>query len=134
MPNPTANYLNRITSTIIERAISIHRQFGPGLLESAYDACLCHGLIKAGVGIEREKMLPLVYDGLTLENAYRADVLVESCVLVEVKALETLLPIHRRQLSTYLRLGDYRVGLLLNFGARTMKEGIVRIVNKFPTS
>lgn len=134
MPDPTANDLNRITSRIIDRAISIHRQFGPGLLESAYEACLCQGLIKAGLGIEREQMRPLVYDGLKLENAYRADVVVEGWVLVEVKALETLLPINRRQLSTYLRLGDYRVGLLLNFGAMMMREGIVRIVNKFPAS
>lgn len=132
MPDPTANELNRLTSTIIDRAISIHRQFGPGLLESAYDACLCHSLIKAGLGIEREKTLPLVYDGLKLENAYRADIVVERCVLLEVKANETVLPIHRRQLSTYIRLGDYRVGLLLNFGAMTMKDGIVRVVNRFP--
>ena len=95
---------------------------------------MCQGLIKAGLSIEREKVLPLVYDGLKLENAYRADAVVGGCVLVGVKALETLLPIHRRQLWTYLRLGDYRVGLLLNFGAMTMKEGIVRTVNKFPTT
>jgi GxxExxY protein len=128
----TADSLNGLTSTIIACAIKIHRQFGPGLLESAYGPCLCHDLLKAGLGIETQKALPLLYDGLKLECAYRADIVVDHLVLIEVKALETLLPIHRRQLSTYLRLGNYRVGLLLNFGAMTMKNGIQRVVNGFP--
>jgi GxxExxY protein len=93
---------------------------------------LCHDLIKAGLRIERQKRLPLVYDQLKLDCAYRADIVVEGVVLVEVKALETVLPAHRRQINTYLRLGDYRVGLLLNFGAAMMKHGIERIVNRFP--
>jgi GxxExxY protein len=82
--------------------------------------------------VERQKHLPLVYDGLKLDCAYRADIVVDGLVLVEVKAIETVLPAHRRQINTYIRLGDYRVGLLLNFGAAMMKQGIERIVNRFP--
>jgi GxxExxY protein len=132
MPDATAAQLNRITDTIIAGAIRIHRTFGSGLLESAYGACLCHDLVKAGLRVERQKRLPLVYDGLKLDCAYRADIVVDDLVLVEVKALETVLPAHRRQINTYMRLGDYRVGLLLNFGAPMMKQGIERIVNRFP--
>ena len=132
MPRVTAAELNRITSAILGCGIKIHRSFGPGLLESAYDACLCQALIDAGLTIERQKPLPLVYEGLKLDCAYRADIIVQSQVLVEVKALDAWLPIHRLQLTTYIRLGKYHVGLLLNFGAATMKEGILRVVNDFP--
>jgi GxxExxY protein len=132
MPALTANDLNRITSAVIASAIKVHRALGPGLLENAYDACLCHDLFKSGLTLDRQKPLPLVYDGLIMDCAYRADIVVQDLVLLEVKALESLLPIHRRQLSTYLRLGNYRVGLLLNFGALTMRDGILRVVNRFP--
>ena len=132
MPTASATELNRLTSTIIASAIKVHRALGPGLLENAYGACLCHDLLKSGLTVDRQKALPLVYDGLTMDCAYRADIVVHNRVLLEVKALESLLPIHRRQISTYLRLGNYRVGLLLNFGAATMREGIVRVVNRFP--
>jgi GxxExxY protein len=132
MPQPTAATLNHITSTILACAIHIHRAFGSGLLESAYGACLAHDLAHAGFHVERQKPLPLTHNGLTIACAYRADIVVDRLVLVEVKAVETLSPIYHRQVRTYLRLGDYRVGLLLNFGAPTMKEGIERIVNGFP--
>jgi len=132
MSQPTAATLNRITSAIIAGAIDIHRSFGSGLLEGAYAACLAHGLARAGFQVERQKPLPLTYDGLAIACAYRADIVVDGQVLVEVKAVETLSPVHHRQVRTYLQLGDYRVGLLLNFGAPTMKEGIDRIVNGFP--
>jgi GxxExxY protein len=132
VPEPTAEDLNRITSTILSSAIAIHRTFGPGLLESAYSGCLSHDLIDAGLKVERQKPLPLRYRGFHLECAYRADIVVEDLVLVEVKALDVLASIHRQQLYTYLRLGGYRVGLLLNFGASTMRAGIERVVNRFP--
>ena len=89
-------------------------------------------MLKAGLRVERQKHLPLVYDGMKLDFAYRGDIVVDGLVLVEVKALETVLRAHRRQINTYIRLGDYRVGLLLNFGAATMKQGIERVVNRFP--
>jgi len=128
----TAEVLNRITSTILSAAIGIHRTLGPGLLESAYLACLSHELTAGGLQVERQKSLALVYRGVTIDCAYRADLVVEGQVLVEVKSLEVLAPIHSRQLQTYLRLGRFPVGLLLNFGAPTMKEGIKRVVNGFP--
>lgn len=132
MPQTTAEALNDRTSTIITCAIKIHRALGPGLVESAYCACLCHDLVKAGLQVERQKPIALVYGGLTIDCAYRADIVVENCVIVEVKALDALAPIHRQQLYTYLRLGNYRVGLLLNFGASTLRDGIQRVVNNFP--
>ena len=132
MPSLTAATLNEITSIILSAAIGIHRALGPGLLESAYLTCLIHELVAAQLRIERQKALPLVYRGVTIECSYRADLVVEESVLIEVKALETLGPIHGQQLYTYLRLGNYPVGLLLNFGAPTMKAGIKRIVNGFP--
>ena len=118
MPAPTADTLNQITSIILSAAIGIHRALGPGLLESAYLTCLIHELVAAQLRIERQKALPLVYRGVTIECSYRADLVVEESVLIEVKALETL--------------GNSPVGLLLNFGAPTMKAGIKRIVNGFP--
>jgi len=128
----TAETLNRLTSTILEAAIRIHRTLGPGLLESAYLACLTYELTSAHLRIEAQKAVPLVYRGVRIECAYRADLVIEGSVLVEVKALDAVALIHSRQLHTYLRLGGYPVGLLLNFGAPTMKEGIRRIVNGFP--
>jgi GxxExxY protein len=132
MPRRTADALNRTSSAIIAAAIEIHRALGPGLLESAYLTCLIHELVAAQLRIEKQKALSLVFRGVTIECAYRADLVVEESVLIEVKALETLAPIHSQQLYTYLRLGHYPVGLLLNFGAPTMKAGIKRIVNGFP--
>jgi len=132
MSDATAEELNRLTSTIIAAAIDIHRVYGSGLLESAYSACLCHDLRQAGLTVERQKSLPLVHGRLKLDCAYRADLVVEHIVLIEVKAVDVVLPTHRRQVNTYIRLGDYRVGLLLNFGTAVMKYGIERIVNRFP--
>jgi iron complex transport system substrate-binding protein len=121
MSQPSAATLNRITSTILGCAIGIHQSFGSGLLESAYAACLAHDLVHAGFHVERQKALPLTHHGLTIACAYRADIVVDGLVLIEVKAVETLSPVCHRQVRTYLQLGDYRVGLLLNFGAPTMK-------------
>lgn len=120
-PTVTAESINRLTSLIIERAIRIHRALGPGLLESAYHACLCYELTSAGISVETQKSLPLVYQGVKVDCAYRADLIVERVVIVEVKAQESLAPIHDRQLLTYLRVADCPAGLILNFGARTTR-------------
>jgi GxxExxY protein len=122
-------HLNRITSIIINSAIHIHKAIGPGLLEKAYFGCLCFELHSAGLRIETQKALPLVYRGVKIECAYRADLIVEGLVIVEIKALNGLAPIHRRQLLTYLRLADCPLGLLLDLGGETMKAGIKRVVN-----
>jgi GxxExxY protein len=132
MPQPTAEELNQLTSKILSSAIAIHRALGPGLLESAYGGCLCYDLTDAGFTVERQKPLPLIYRGFKTDCAYRADIVVQDCVIIEVKAVDALAPIHRQQLYTYLRLGDYHVGLLLNFGASTLRDGIQRVVNNFP--
>jgi GxxExxY protein len=124
--------VNAITSTIIARAIRIHRALGPGLLESAYAACLRHELASAALRCEIQPPVPLVYEGLRIDCAYRADMIVEGVVLVEAKAVDAIAPVHVRQLRTYTRLAECAVGLLLNFGAPTMKEGIRRVINGFP--
>jgi len=128
----TAETLNRLTSSVLDAAIRIHRALGPGLLESAYLACLEYELTEAQLRIERQRAVPLVYRVVRIDCGFRADIVVESSVLIEVKAQEAIAPIHTRQLQTYLRLGQYPVGLLLNFGAPTMRAGIKRIVNNFP--
>ena len=124
--------LNRLTSTIIAAAIRIHRALGPGLLENAYVACLCHELAAAHLRFETQKALPLIYDGVRIECAYRADLVIEDNIVVEVKAVDSVAPIHLRQLHTYTKLANCRIGLLLNFGAPTMKDGIRRVVNGYP--
>jgi GxxExxY protein len=124
--------LNEITSEIIAAAIRIHRAFGPGLLESVYLACLRYEVRAGAFDVEAQKAIPLTYQGFRIDVAYRADLVVADSVLVEVKALETLADIHAQQLYTYLRVGDFPVGLLLNFGGKTMKDGIKRVVNGFP--
>jgi GxxExxY protein len=127
-----AETLNRFTSTIIECAIRIHRALGPGLLENAYLCCLIHELTASRLQFERQKAIPLMYRGVTIDCAYRADLIVERAVVVEVKALDAVAPIHVRQLHTYVRLAVVPVGLLLNFGAPVLKDGIKRVVNNFP--
>jgi GxxExxY protein len=128
----TADALNRITSTIIGAAIQVHRAIGPGLLESAYRACLCYELRQHRLAFEVEKRLPLIYKEVTIARAYHADLIVEEAVILEVKAVVVLPPVCTHQLLTYLKLADCRVGLLLNFGASAMTAGIQRVVNNFP--
>ncbi len=117
-----------ITETIIGAAIEVHRELGPGLLESTYEACLAFELGSRDVKAIRQLHLPVVYKGVRIDCGYRIDLLVENRVIVEIKAVEKLLPIHQAQLLTYLRLSGHRVGLLLNFNARTIKEGLKRMV------
>ncbi len=120
--------VNEITRAIIGAAIEVHRQLGPGpgLLESAYLECLCRELLLRDISFEREKSLPLEYKGIRLECGYRLDLLVEGCVVVEIKSMEALAPVHDAQLLTYLRLGGWRVGLLINFNVAVLKNGIHR--------
>ncbi|HHT9130156.1 MAG TPA: GxxExxY protein [Candidatus Brocadiaceae bacterium] len=123
-----------MTETIIGVAISVHRTLGPGLLESTYEACLVYDLIQAGLKVEQQKPLPIVYRGVKLECGYRLDLLIENEVIVEIKSVETLLPIHKAQLMSYLKLSDCKVGLLINFNVELLKDGIQRVVNNFPDS
>jgi GxxExxY protein len=123
--------VNALTSQIIGSAIEVHKSLGPGLLESAYEECLCHELRVRGVEFKRQKALPLEYKGVMLDCGYRLDVLVEDAVIVEVKACDRLEPIHKAQLLTYLKLTNLSVGLLLNFNVAVMRDGIVRVVNGF---
>lgn len=118
--------INEITREIIGAAIEVHRQLGPGLLESAYFECLCRELFLREIPFEYEKPLPLEYKGIRLECGYRIDLLVEGSVVVEIKSVEALAPIHDAQLLTYLRIGGWRVGLLINFNVAVLKNGIHR--------
>ena len=122
--------LNSITSAIIAAGIEVHRRLGPGLLESAYQACLVFELRQRGLQVEVEKALPLVYKGVRLDCGYRLDLVVNGKVIVDVKSVEELAPIHDAQLITYLRLANCPVGLLLNFNVPVMRQGIRRKVNK----
>jgi GxxExxY protein len=119
-------HLNSLTHEIIGAAIDVHRHLGPGLLESAYRECLCHELCLRGVGFRREFALPLQYKGIKLDCGYRVDVLVENLVVVELKAIQALAPVHDAQLITYLRLGGWKAGLLINFNVPVLKDGIRR--------
>ncbi len=124
--------LNQITEAIIGAAIKVHRALGPGLLESAYQACLAYELREAGFRVETEKPLPLIYRDVRLECGYRLDLLVEGEVIVEIKAVESLNPIHEAQLISYLKLSGCHVGLLINFNVKYLKYGIKRIVHNLP--
>jgi iron complex transport system substrate-binding protein len=124
------NELNQITGQIVNAAFRIHFKLGPGLLESAYETILARDLARLGLEVERQKAVSFDYEGLWFEDAFRVDLVVERCVVVEVKSAVALAAAHRKQLLTYLRLLDYRVGLLINFGAPFIKEGIHRIVNR----
>jgi GxxExxY protein len=123
-----------ITEKIIGCAIKIHKALGPGLLESAYEECLCYELSKVGLNVERQKALPLVYEEIKLDCGYRVDVLVENKVVVEIKSVDSLTDVHLAQVLTYLKLGDKRVGLLMNFNVSKMSFGIKRVVNKYVDS
>jgi GxxExxY protein len=120
--------LNRLTRQVIGAAIEVHRHLGPGLLESAYETCLAYELEDRGLSYERQRALPLVYKEIRLDQGYRADLLVEQQVVVEVKAVERLAPVHEAQVLSYLKLSECTVGLLLNFNVKLLREGIRRFV------
>ena len=119
--------INDLTNQIIGAAIAVHRDLGPGLLESAYEACLAFELAKRGLRVEQQKPLPVHYQGVDLDCGYRIDLLVEKRVIVELKAVERLEPIHNAQLLSYLKLSGLRLGLLINFNVLVLKNGIKRI-------
>ena len=121
---------NEISSQVIGAAIEVHKELGPGLLESVYETALCHELKGRNMSFERQKVLPVTYKGETIDHGgFRADLVVESLVIVEIKAVETVMPVHEVQLLTYLKLTRLKLGLLLNFHSAVMKNGIKRIVN-----
>ncbi|MDW8325295.1 MAG: GxxExxY protein [Anaerolineales bacterium] len=119
--------INQITEKVIGAAIEVHRALGPGLLESAYLECLCRELSLQGMPFERQLQLPVEYKGLRLDVGYRLDLLVAKLVVVETKAIEAVLPVHKAQLLTYMRLGGRKVGLLINFNVSLLKNGIHRM-------
>ena len=120
--------VNDLTKEIIGAAIEVHRALGPGLLEAIYETCLCHELGLRGIQFERQKALPVVYKEVDLNCGYRVDLLVSDAVVVEIKAVDELQPVHDAQVLTYLKLGGWNVGLLINFNAKLLKDGIKRIV------
>ena len=120
--------VNDVTGAIIGAAIEVHRSLGPGLLESAYEECLCEELKLRGIPFDRQRPLPVNYKGRQLDCGYRLDLLVDNAVVVELKAIEALAPIHDAQMLTYLRLGGWKVGLLINFNVPVLREGIRRKV------
>ncbi len=120
---------NEISNIIIGCAIEIHRTLGPGLLESAYRECLFYELREKGLGVTKEKPMPIIYKEVKLDHGYRIDLLVENKVVVELKRAEAITDVHVAQLLTYLRLGDYRLGLIINFQTKLLKDGIKRIIN-----
>ena len=122
-------YEEELTGQIIGAAIEVHKQLGPGLLESTYQACLCHELELRGISFECQKPLPLEYKGIRLECGYRIDLLVAGLVIVEIKSVEALAPIHEAQLLTYLKLTGIKVGFLINFNVVVLKQGIRRLVH-----
>jgi len=122
--------LNEISGEIVDASIHVHRCLGPGLLESVYESVLAYALQKRGLKVDRQVPVPVVYDDLQFEEGFRADLIVENAVIVELKSVETIAPVHSKQLMTYLKLMDRRLGLLINFGAPLLKDGIRRIANQ----
>jgi GxxExxY protein len=123
---------NEISRAIVDAAFHIHQQAGPGLLESVYEIILAHELDKRGLPVVRQQSVPITYDGLRFDEGFRADLVVGGKVIVELKSVEQIAPVHKKQLLTYLRLADKRLGLLINFGAPLIKDGIWRVVNGLP--
>ena len=122
--------MNQLSSKIIGAAIEVHKTLGPGLLESAYEECLCHELNIQGLLFEKQKPLPIVYKQKKLDCGYRLDIVVEKSVIIELKSCEKIEPIHKAQLLTYLKLSGLNLGLILNFNVPLMRDGIIRIVNE----
>jgi iron complex transport system substrate-binding protein len=122
--------INNITGAVVDSAVRIHSALGPGLLESVYENILARDLRRSGLHVERQKSFSFEFDGMRFENAFRPDLVVEGAVIAEVKSLPTMSPVFEKQLFTYLKLLDFRIGLLLNFGAPLLKHGIRRIANR----
>ena len=123
---------NEIAKLIVDAAFKVHTTLGPGLFESVYETALAHELKKRGLQVVRQQPIPVVYDSIQFEEGFRADLIVENLVIVEIKSLEKVIPAHNKQVQTYLRLADKRLGLLINFGEALIKNGIKRVVNGLP--
>ena len=123
---------NEISGRIVETVVTIHRELGPGLLESVYHRILTYELKKQNLQVESECPIEVLWDGQRMDLGFRADLIVEQTVLVELKSVEKLAPVHSKQVLTYLKVGGYPLGLLLNFGDELMKKGIIRLVNRLP--
>jgi len=124
-------HVNRVSRVVLDCAMHVHSALGPGLLESAYEACLAWEIRKAGLQVETRVPLPLVYEGVRLDVGYRIDVLVDHCLIVELKAVDAIAPVHEAQLLSHLKLSGIRLGLLINFNVAHLKDGIRRLVNNF---
>jgi GxxExxY protein len=124
---------NDIAEIIVDACFKIHTTLGPGLLESVYESVLAYELQKRGLSVVRQLALPVVYDGVVLDDGFRIDLMVENLVIVELKSVEMVIPVHKKQLNTYLRLSGKKLGLLVNFGANLIKDGITRIANGMPS-
>ncbi|ELR70124.1 Hypothetical protein C900_03809 [Fulvivirga imtechensis AK7] len=122
---------NEITEAVIGAAIKVHRELGPGLLESAYQECLYYELVKSGLITEKEKPLPLIYEEIKLECGYRIDLFVEKRIIVEIKSVEALNDVHLAQVLTYLKLSNARIGLLINFNVVKLTNGVRRVIDKY---
>jgi GxxExxY protein len=122
--------VNEVSGQVVDAAIRVHSVLGPGLLENAYETCLKHELEKRGLQAEQQVGLPIIYDGIKMDVGYRLDLLVEGCVIVELKAGDRLTPVHEAQLLSYLKLSGKKVGLLINFNVAQLKNGIKRMVNE----
>ena len=120
---------NEIAKEIVDAAYHIHKRLGPGLLESVYETVLAYDLRKRGLNIDRQVAVTIVYDDIKFDEGFRADLVVEDKVIVELKSVENVIPVHKKQLLTYLRLADKRLGLLINFGSELIRDGISRVVN-----
>lgn len=123
--------LNKISKIILDACISVHKEMGPGLLESVYVICLVYELQKRGLKAKTEVSIPLIYQGIVLSKDFRIDILVEDEIILELKAVEVLIPVHQAQIISYLKLADKRLGFLINFNVPLMKNGIKRFVNNF---
>ena len=123
---------NEVATQIVDAAYRIHTRLGPGLLESVYEVVLAYELESRGLGVVRQQAVPIVYEGTRIEMGFRADLIVEDKVIVEIKSVEAIAPVHKKQLLTHLRLADKRLGLLINFNVALIKEGIKRIANGMP--
>ena len=129
MRPPIPEELEQIAKDVVDAAIKLHIALGPGLLESVYSVLLAKKLMERGYRVEREKDIPIIFEGVCFEVGFRADLVISECFIVELKSVETLAPVHAKQLLTYLKLSNMRLGLLINFGEELLKNGIKRIAN-----
>jgi GxxExxY protein len=127
-PREPSEYVDRIATEIVDSAYRVHSELGPGLLESVYEVCLAHELGRRGLKVQRQVGLPVVYDSIRVDAGFRLDLVVDDAVIIELKAVDAVLPVHLAQVLTYLKLGDFKLGFLMNFNVTRIKDGIRRIV------